>query len=120
AVQQVGGYGNNVPGGPPSGPWSTTMGKGVRIAILDTGVDAAHPDIAPNLAEIDQTAYPSPCDDGTPQDQQGHGTWTASLAAGAIGPGTGQVIGVAPSATLLNIKVLERVPDPSSTAPDLA
>jgi lantibiotic leader peptide-processing serine protease len=90
------------------------MGKGVRIAILDSGVDQAHPDIAPNLAlnltETDQSAYPTTCDDGTPQDQQGHGTWTASLAAGAIGPGTGQVIGVAPAATILNIKVLQRMP----------
>jgi subtilisin family serine protease len=114
AVQQVGGYGNNVPGGPAHGPWDTTQGKGVRIAIIDSGVDQSHPDIAPNLAlnlsEIDQTAYPSACDDGTPQDQTGHGTWTASLAAGAIGPGTGQVIGVAPAATILNIKVLQRMP----------
>lgn len=114
AVQQVGGYGNNVPGGPAIGPWNTTMGKGVRIAILDSGVDSTHPDIAPNLAlnisEINQSVLPSPCDDGTPQDQTGHGTWTASLAAAAIGPGTGQVIGVAPAATLLNIKVLERLP----------
>jgi subtilisin family serine protease len=114
AVQQVGGYGNNVAGGPAHGPWDTTMGKGVRIAIIDSGVDQAHPDIAPNLAlnlsEIDQTAYPSTCDDGTAQDQQGHGTWTASLAAAAIGPGTGQVIGVAPAATILNIKVLQRMP----------
>jgi subtilisin family serine protease len=90
------------------------MGKGVRIAIIDSGVDQTHPDIAPNLAlnltEVDQTAYPSPCDDGTPQDQQGHGTWTASLAAAAIGPGTGQIIGVAPAATILNIKVLQRMP----------
>jgi subtilisin family serine protease len=90
------------------------MGKGVRIAIIDSGVDQTHPDIAPHLAlnmtEVDQSAYPSACDDGTPQDQQGHGTWTASLAAGAIGPGTGQVIGVAPEATILNIKVLQRMP----------
>lgn len=117
AVQQVGGYGDNVPGGPAHGPWDTTMGKGVRIAILDSGVDEEHPDIAPNLAlnlsEIDQTDYPSACDDGTPQDQDGHGTWTASLAAGAMGPGTGEVIGVAPEATLLNIKVLQRMPDTS-------
>jgi Subtilisin-like serine proteases len=117
AVQQVGGYGNNVAGGPAHGPWDTTMGNGVRIAIIDSGVDESHPDIAPNLAlnlsEIDQTDMPSPCDDGTPQDQDGHGTWTASLAAGAIGPGTGEVIGVAPKATLLNIKVLERMPDTS-------
>jgi subtilisin family serine protease len=103
------------------------MGAGVRIAILDSGVDALHPDIAPNLAfnlsEIDQSAatgLPSPCDDGSPQDQQGHGTWVASLAAAAIGPGTGLLIGVAPAATLLNIKVLERLPDPSSTAHDIA
>jgi subtilisin family serine protease len=114
AVQQVGGYGNNVPGGPAHGPWDTTMGKGVRIAIIDSGVDQTHPDIAPNLAlnlsEVDQSAYPSACDDGTPQDQTGHGTWTASLAAAAMGPGTGQVIGVAPAATILNIKVLQRMP----------
>ncbi len=117
AVQQVGGYGNSVPGGPTHGPWDTTMGKDVRIAIIDSGVDETHPDIAPNLAlnltEVNQdpqTGYPSPCDDGTPQDQTGHGTWTASLAAAAIGPGTGQVIGVAPYATILNIKVLQRMP----------
>ena len=114
AVQQVGGYGNNIPGGPAHGPWDTTMGKGVRIAIIDSGVDQTHPDIAPNLAlnvtEVDQTAYPSACDDASPQDQTGHGTWTASLAAAAIGPGTGQVIGVAPAAAILNIKVLERMP----------
>jgi subtilisin family serine protease len=114
AVQQVGGYGNNVTGGPAHGPWDTTMGKGVRIAIIDSGVDQTHPDIAPNLAlnlsEVDQSAYPSTCDDGTPQDQTGHGTWTASLAAAAMGPGTGQVIGVAPAATILNIKVLQRMP----------
>ena len=127
AVGQSGGYGAGVPGGPARGPWDKTLGAGVRIAILDSGVDATHPDIAPNLAfnlsEIDQspiTGLPSPCDDGSPQDQQGHGTWTASLAAGAMGPGTGLTIGVAPAATLLNIKVIERLPDPASTAPDIA
>jgi lantibiotic leader peptide-processing serine protease len=124
AVQQVGGYGSNVPGGPAHGPWDTTTGKGARIAILDSGVDQAHPDIAPNLAlnlsEVDQTAYPSACDDGTPQDQTGHGTWTASLAAAAMGPGTGQVIGVAPAATILNIKVLQRTPLPITGSATLA
>lgn len=117
AVRQVGGYGNNVPGGPAHGPWDTTTGKRIRIAILDSGIDATHPDLAPNLAlnlsEVDQsplTGLPSACDDGTPQDQQGHGTWTASLAAAAQGPATGDVIGVAPNASLLNIKVLQRMP----------
>jgi subtilisin family serine protease len=117
AVRQVGGYGNNIPGAPAHGPWDITTGKGIRIAILDSGIDATHPDLAPNLAlnitEVNQdpqTGLPSVCDDGTPQDQTGHGTWTASLAAAAQGPGTGETIGVAPSATLLNIKVLERMP----------
>jgi lantibiotic leader peptide-processing serine protease len=117
ATRQAGGYGNNVPGGPARGPWDITMGKGVRIAILDSGVDANHPDIAPNLAlnlsevsQDSQTGLPSPCDDGTPQDQTGHGTWTASLAAAAQGPGTGDVVGVAPAAAILNIKVMQRMP----------
>lgn len=127
AVRQSGGFGTGIAGGPIHGPWDTTMGAGVRIAILDSGVDQLHPDIALNLAlnlsEIDQsplTGLPSPCDDGSPQDQQGHGTWVASLAAAAIGPGTGLLIGVAPAASILNIKVLERLPDPSSDAPDIA
>jgi len=114
AVRQVGGYGAGTPGGPARGPWDVTTGKGVRIAILDSGVDQNHPDIAPNLAlnltEVNKNDLPSPCDDGSPQDQEGHGTWTASLAAAAMGSGTGQAIGVAPSASLLNIKVLERMP----------
>ena len=115
AVRAVGGYAGTAQA---PGPWALTMGAGVRIAILDSGVDASHPDIAPNLAlnlsEIDQTALPSACDDGTPQDQQGHGTWTASLAAAALGANTGLVAGVAPQATLLNIKVLERMPAAST------
>jgi len=112
AVKQVGGFGSSA-----GGPWSVTKGAGVRIAILDSGVDAGHPDLAPNLAlnlsEVNQdpaTGLPSPCDDGSAQDQEGHGTWTASLAAGALGVQTGEMAGVAPEATLLNIKVLERMP----------
>ena len=114
AVRAAGGYGDSIPGGAASGPWNISLGAGVRIAVLDSGVDANHPDLSPNLAlnlsEINQTVLPSPCDDGSPQDQSGHGTWTASLAAGALGPGTGNVIGVAPQATILNIKVLQRMP----------
>jgi subtilisin family serine protease len=121
AVRQVGGFGDSAT----PGPWTVTTGAGVRIAILDSGVDASHPDIAPNLAlnlsEVDQsvaTGMPSVCDDGSPRDQQGHGTWAASLAAGALGANTGQVAGVAPGATLLNIKVLERMPSAVTSAGD--
>jgi subtilisin family serine protease len=119
-VRQVGGYGSDGTSAAPQGPWDATKGRGVRIAILDSGVDAVHPDIAPNLilniSEIDRKAMPSPCDDGSPVDQQGHGTWAASLAAGALGSNTGLVVGVAPSASILNIKVLERMPGAKTAA----
>ena len=125
AVRQAGGYGDNITGGAAVGPWNASLGAGVRIAVLDSGVDATHPDLAPNLiysvSDVDQSAAtgePSACDDGSPQDQEGHGTWVASLALGALGPGTGEVIGVAPQASLLNIKVLERLP--AETGPTVA
>lgn len=114
AVKQVGGYGAAIPGAPAHGPWDISMGRGVRIAVLDSGISSTHPDTAPNLvfAEsfVDQAAVPSPCDDSSAEDQDGHGTFVASLAAGAIGHNTGMVVGVAPQASLLNIKVLQRTP----------
>ena len=119
AVKSIGGYGAGLAGGPVNGPWTSSTGQGVRIAILDSGVDENHPDLRPNLAlslsEIDQAALPSPCDDGSPQDQQGHGSWAASLALGAAGTATGAVVGTAPSAALLNIKVLQRMPGTGAT-----
>lgn len=119
AVRAVGAMGGAIDRSNVEGPWTFTTGKGVRIAILDSGVDHTHPDIAPNLAlnitEINQSAQPSACDDGSAQDQSGHGTWVASLAAGAAGSNTGRVVGVAPGATLLNIKVLQRLPGTGST-----
>ena len=114
AVQAAGGYGDGIPGGAAVGPWNVSRGAGVRIAVLDSGIDVRHPDLAPNVAvnlsEVDTTALPTACDDGSPADQEGHGTWAASLAAGALGTGTGDIAGVAPQATLINIKVLQRMP----------
>ncbi len=119
AVRASGGYGQGMLGGTVAGPWNRSLGTGIRIAVLDSGVDSTHPDIAPNLglnlSEIDRNAEWSPCDDGSPQDQEGHGTWVASLAAGAMGGATGRVVGVAPAATILNIKVLQRMPGAGST-----
>ncbi len=119
AVHAVGGFGGAVADSETDGPWATSTGLGVRIAVLDSGVDRFHPDLAPNItlnmSEVDQTAQSSACDDGSPQDQSGHGTWVASLAAGAAGNGTGRVVGVAPYASLLNIKVLQRLPGSGST-----
>jgi len=125
AVKRVGAQGGGIPGGG-SGAWDVTKGAGVKIAILDTGVNPEHPDVSGNLIfNATFTSYdpvnfgpqncevPDPTDPNQlrdlPVDQVGHGTWTSSLAAGAAGPGTGLMIGVAPEAKILNIKVLRAV-----------
>ena len=113
------GGGITVPAGDPtSGSWDVTFGAGAKIAILDTGVNPVHPDVKDNLVlNLALTSYSAAF--GTPNcevpdasnppfdlpaDQNGHGTWTSSLAAGEIGGGL--LIGVAPQAKILNIKVL--------------
>ena len=77
-------------------------GKGVKVAILDTGIDLTHPDLVPNL----NLALGRNCiTAGPPQDGHGHGTHVAGIVAAAAN-GIG-VIGVAPEATLVPIKVLD-------------
>jgi subtilisin len=75
-------------------------GAGVGIAIVDTGVDLAHPDLA--LGEESFSAY-----GGTGQDDNGHGTHVAGIAAALGGNGIG-VVGVAPDATIYAVKVLDQ------------
>lgn len=124
AVKRVGAQGAGIPGGG-DGAWDVTQGGGTRIAILDTGVNPVHPDLAPNLVFNAALTFDNPAVFGTPNcevpdpanppfdlpvDQMGHGSWTSSLAAAAAGPGTGFLIGVAPQAQILNIKVLRSRP----------
>lgn len=86
--------------------WDRTTGKGITIAILDTGCDATHPDLKDRIAGgINFTN-----DDGGQRDiykdYNGHGTHVAGTIA-SIHNGTG-VVGVAPDSNLLIIKVLDR------------
>ncbi|MEV5931565.1 S8 family serine peptidase [Streptomyces sp. NPDC052079] len=77
-------------------------GKGVRIAVLDTGVDAAHPDLKGQVtASKNFTGAP------TAGDKAGHGTHVASIAAGTGAGSKGTYKGVAPGAKVLNGKVLD-------------
>jgi len=78
-------------------------GTGVRIAILDTGIDATHPDVSGKIdSAVDMT------DDGTTDDLYGHGTHVAIIAAGTGKASDGKFKGVAPGASLMNVKVLNR------------
>jgi len=78
-------------------------GAGVRVAVLDTGIDSLHPDLASNLNTALSTSFVpyEPFID----DLNGHGTNVAGIVAAAdnqIG-----VIGVAPNAEIVAIKVLD-------------
>ncbi|MFK4064968.1 S8 family serine peptidase, partial [Streptomyces sp. NPDC029674] len=76
-------------------------GKGVKIAVLDSGVDADHPDLKGQiLAEKNFSGSPDA------EDRYGHGTHVASTAAGTGAKSGGKLKGVAPGAKLLNGKVL--------------
>lgn len=74
-------------------------GAGVRVAVLDGGIDGTHPDLAGRVAAVQDFT-------GTgPADTYGHGTHVASTIAGR--PADGRYRGVAPDATLLSGKVCE-------------
>ncbi|MEV4351830.1 S8 family serine peptidase [Actinoplanes sp. NPDC049596] len=77
-------------------------GEGVDVAVLDTGVDAGHPDLA---GRIESTASFVPGEDVT--DGHGHGTHVASTIAGTGAASGGKERGVAPGADLEIGKVLD-------------
>ena len=75
-------------------------GTGVRIAIVDTGIDAEHPDFDGRVAvTADFTGE-------GPQDMHGHGTHCAGIAAGSGDASAGRYRGVAPGASIYAAKVL--------------
>jgi subtilisin family serine protease len=83
-------------------PVSGNAGSGVKVAIIDTGIDLNHPDLAGNVNSgatfVSRTS--------TPDDDNGHGTHVAGIVAAL--DNTIGVVGVAPEAALYPVKVLDK------------
>jgi subtilisin family serine protease len=84
-------------------------GDGVVVAVLDTGVDEAHPDLIDTVV-VSENFTIDP--DG---DQVGHGTHVASIIAGSGAASGGLYRGVAPGVSLLSGKVCEGFGCPESS-----
>ncbi len=105
--------------------WSSTRGAGAVVAVVDTGVDLGHPDLKANLvrgATFTCGSQPAPCGNGDFRGPDGvnnadeHGTHVAGIVAAVANNGVG-VAGVAPSAKVMPVKVLE---DGSGSFKDIA
>ncbi|MGA8893469.1 MAG: Ig-like domain-containing protein [Anaeromyxobacteraceae bacterium] len=106
-----------VPSGVPAGPpeWNVAaiqapelwalgfLGQGAVIAILDSGVDVTHPDLAPRFRGGAGGWFDPYGQHASPYDRTGHGTWVAGAAVGGDAGGT--TIGIAPQATFIAARI---------------
>jgi len=85
--------------------WKHSQGEGVTIAVLDTGCDLDHPDLADNLLPGKNFIQPNK----PPEDDNQHGTHVTGIICAQnndIG-----MVGVAPEAKVIPIKVLDKYGD---------
>ncbi|MDT7536915.1 MAG: serine protease [Actinomycetota bacterium] len=78
--------------------WRVTQGAGVTVAVIDSGVDFAHPDLRGALLPGKDFSG-----SGTVSDDCGHGTQVAGVLAARAGNGIG-LVGIAPRVTVLPLK----------------
>ena len=92
--------------------WQTSTGKGITVAVIDTGVDPSNPDLKGRVLRGKDFAQEQPGDERTDYDD--HGTGMAGLIAGtgAYGGGKG-AFGLAPGADILPV----RMPDGGDVNP---
>ena len=103
--------------------WTQSHGSGVVVALLDTGVQLDHPDLAGSLwknpgevvngKDDDGNGFVDDVNganmftgDGNVADDEGHGTHVAGIVAARAGNGVGGA-GIAPGATIMPVKVLD-------------
>jgi len=80
--------------------WDKSTGSGIKVAVIDTGVDLLHTDLSANIS----TGYDFVNNDNSPMDDNGHGTHVAGIIA-SVQNGLG-IIGAANKANIMPIKVL--------------
>jgi type VII secretion-associated serine protease mycosin len=81
--------------------WDVTQGSGIVVAVVDTGVDLNHPDLAGRLVHGTDIVNAG----SNPQDDVGHGTMVAGIIVADRNNGRG-IAGVAPLAKVMPVKVL--------------
>ncbi|HWH07771.1 MAG TPA: S8 family serine peptidase, partial [Candidatus Thermoplasmatota archaeon] len=90
----------------PGGVAGPLTGRGVTVAVVDSGIDAAHPDllgrVKANVRLVDGRFLDAP------GDANGHGTHVAGIVAASGASSEGQWRGVAPEAALVGIDISER------------
>ena len=87
--------------------WDYSLGTGVTIGILDSGIDVNHPDLAGKIAgsEIDETG-------GAGRDPL-HGTGVAGTAAAVTNNATG-IPGMGWNSTILDVRVIDSIERPAA------
>lgn len=83
--------------------FSGPTGRGIKVAVLDTGLDLRHPDFVARVRTENVQDFSG---SSGPQDIQGHGTHCAGIIAGPRSSKSGIRYGIAPDVTLLVGKVL--------------
>ena len=96
--------------------WRVTRGRGVTVAVVDSGADPTAPDLTGSVTVGPD--YTKGADPPGYQPPHLHGTYIASLIAGhGSGPGdAGGIIGVAPAAAILSVRVIPDDQEPGFAA----
>jgi len=85
--------------------WDTRKGTGIRIGIVDDGLELTHPDLAANVDALNSYDFNDKDGDPSPDAKSFHGTACAGVAAARGNNGIG-VSGSAPEATLVGLRLI--------------